>query len=74
MCGKNLLSVHDKKGRVKKVCRSVACCYEEGSGKKSRKDFAREKSMNRRLIKEYADNGSDTMSLGDILKASMEKK
>ncbi len=73
MCGKNLLSVHDKKGRLKKVCRSMACGYEEGTGKKSRKDFAREKSMNRRLINQYSDSSSDTMTLGDMLKAAMEK-
>lgn len=73
MCGKNLLSVHDKKGRLKKVCRSMACGYEESTGKKSRKDFAREKSMGRRLINQYSDQSSDTMSLGDMLKAAMEK-
>lgn len=74
MCGKNLLSVHDKKGNPKKVCRSMACGYEESTGKKNRKDFAREKSMGKRLINQYSDQSSDTMSLGDILKAAMDKK
>lgn len=74
MCGINLLSVHDKKGNPKKVCRSMACGYEETTGKKSRKDFAREKSMGKRLINQYSDQSSDTMSLGDMLKAAMEKK
>ncbi len=74
MCGKNLLSVNDKKGKPKKACRSLACGYEESSGRKSRKDFGREKAMNKRLINEYSDQSSDTMSLGDMLKAAMEKK
>lgn len=74
MCGKNLLSVHDKKGNPKKVCRSMACGYEESTGKKSRKDFGREKAMGRRLINQYSDHSSDTMTLGDMLKAAMEKK
>ena len=75
MCGKNLLSVHDKKGRLKIVCRSMACGYEAGGdGKKSRKDVARERSMNRRLINQYSDQSKDTMTLGDMLKASLEKK
>lgn len=74
MCGKNLLSVHDKKGNPKKVCRSMACGYEESTGKKSRKDFGREKAMGRRLINQYSDHSSDTMTLGDMLKAQMGKK
>ncbi len=74
MCGKQLMSVLDKKGRGKKVCRSMACGYEEGSGKKSRKDHGREKAMNRKLINEYSDKSSDTMTLGDILKAAMDNK
>lgn len=74
MCGKNLLEVHDKKGKLKKVCRSMACGYEESTGgRKSKKDFIREKSMNRRLINQYSDHSSDTMTLGDMLKAQMEK-
>ncbi len=74
MCGKNLLSVNDKKGRLKKVCRSMACGFEESEGKKSRKDFAREKAMGRRLIKQYSDDSKDTVTLGDMLKAAMDKK
>jgi len=72
MCGKNLLSVNDKKGRPKKVCRSMSCGYEESNGPKNRKDFAREKSMGRKLINQYSDKSSDTMTLGDMLKAAME--
>lgn len=74
MCGKNLLSVHDKKGNPKKVCRSMACGYEESTGKKSRKDFGREKAMGRKLINQYSDHSSDSMTLGDMLKVQMDKK
>ena len=74
MCGKNLLSVNDKKGRLKKVCRSMSCGYEESTGRKSRKDYGREKAMNRRLINQYSDQSSDTMTLGDMLNAAMENK
>lgn len=77
MCGKHLMAIHDKKGREKFVCRSMACGYIEEpeadpvyGGKPDR----RERAMNRKLINQYSDKSSDTMSLGDMLKAAMENK
>lgn len=74
-CGKYMLMVKGKRGKML-VCPDRTCGYrqsdreESGVFTSSRKD----QRINQRLIAEYSDQGSIGTSLGDLLKAAMEKK
>jgi DNA topoisomerase-3 len=77
MCGKKLMEIHDKKGNPKFVCQSLACGYEDEPEQKHdpyRRKGKKERAMNSRLVKQYSSREKDTMTLGDMLKAQMEKK
>lgn len=76
MCGNYMLLVQAKKGK-KLICSDRRCGYEEFErkgasefGKRSKK----EERMNKRLIKQYSDHASASTSLGDLLKAALDKK
>lgn len=79
VCGQTMLAVRDKKGRKLLVCRSRSCGYEQneargGGSFGDRKPSRKEQAMNRRLINKYtSDEPADTFTLGDLLKASMNK-
>ncbi len=77
MCGQKLLSVKNKKGKKLLVCRSRSCGYEQDEyqgSDMSRKPSYKEKEMARRLINKYTSNEpAETYTLGDALKASMDK-
>lgn len=78
VCGQKLLSVKDKKGKQLLVCRSRSCGYEQSASQSddlSRKPTRKEHAMNRKMISKYTDkDAKETFTLGDLLKASMEKK
>ncbi len=76
MCGQAMLSVNTKKGK-KLVCSDRRCGCEEFENpndsfgnRRSRK----ESGMNKRLISQYSDHAKGGTSLGELLKASLEKK
>jgi DNA topoisomerase-3 len=75
MCGQFLLLINVKKGK-QLVCSDKRCGYEESEkgadtfGKPSKK----ERRMNKRLIRQYSDHTSSSTSLGDLLKAALDKK
>ncbi|OHD31366.1 MAG: hypothetical protein A2086_03070 [Spirochaetes bacterium GWD1_27_9] len=77
-CGKKLLFVRDKKGKKILVCRSLTCGYEEDENRNdelTRKPSQKEKEITRKLINKYtSNNSSDSFTLGDLLKKSMEEK
>jgi DNA topoisomerase-3 len=75
MCGQLMLLINAKKGK-QLVCSDKRCGYEESEkgadtlGKRSKK----ERQMNKRLIRQYSDHTSSSTSLGDLLKAALDKK
>ena len=73
MCGQFMLLVSAKKGK-RMVCSDKRCGYEEsekgeGVGPRSKK----ERQMNKRLIRQFSDHASTSTSLGDLLKAALDK-
>ncbi len=77
LCGKPLLSVKGKRGKDMLVCQGLSCGYEEevgGQDRFSAKPSQKEKSIARSLMRKYGESGSETATLGDILKASLEKR
>lgn len=76
MCGQFMLLVNVKKGK-KLVCSDRRCGY-EGSEKRDAYDFGKrskkESQMNKRLIRQYSDHTKSTTSLGDLLKAALDKE
>lgn len=75
MCGKKLMEIHDKKGNAKFVCQSLACGYEDEPEREYdpyRRQGRKEKAMNSRLVRQFSDKSSDTMTLGEMLKAQMD--
>lgn len=76
LCGKKLMEIHDKKGNPKFVCQSLACGYEDEPERKNdpyRRQGKKERAMNARLVRQYSSKEKETMTLGDMLKAQMEK-
>lgn len=76
LCGKPLLPVRGKKGNLL-VCQGLSCGYEEmqrNSPAESMRPSHKEKSIARSMMRKYGDNGKETSSFGDLLKASMERK
>jgi len=76
MCGKKLMEIHDKKGNAKYVCQSLACGYEDEPERDLdpyRRKSKKERAMNSKLVRQYSDKSKETMTLGDMLKAQMEK-
>ncbi|MCU0822785.1 MAG: DNA topoisomerase 3, partial [Spirochaetes bacterium] len=77
LCGKKLLTTKDKKGRKILVCRSRSCGYESEAAQNDNfqnKQSRKEKEISRKLIYKYTDNNAkETFTLGDIMKASMNK-
>jgi DNA topoisomerase-3 len=77
MCGQPMMEVKHKKHQ-KLVCSDRRCGYEQSrdsgnmgfGGKRSKK----ERQMNKRLIGQYSDNASTGTSLGELLKAAMDKE
>lgn len=75
VCGKYMLMVKGKRGKML-VCPDRSCGHrqsereETGVYTSSRKD----QRVNQRLIDEFSDQGSIGTSLGDLLKAALEKK
>jgi DNA topoisomerase-3 len=77
MCGQPMMQVKHKK-RQKLVCSDRRCGYEQSSdsdnmgfgGRRSKK----ERQMNKRLIRQYSDNANASTSLGDLLKAALDKE
>lgn len=74
-CGKNLLIVNGKKGKMF-VCQDRSCGYreteerEEEIFKRSRQSRSRDQS----LIRKYSDKEEISNNLGDLLKAALEQK
>ncbi|KPU44753.1 DNA topoisomerase 3 [Oxobacter pfennigii] len=75
MCGKYMLLINSKKGKMLS-CPDRNCGYREKESKddnvlkKSRNEIAH----NQRLISKFSDKDTVGNSLGDLLKAAMEKK
>lgn len=76
MCGKYMLLVNSKRGRMLS-CPDRGCGYrqdevkgDENMFKKSKRDVA----MNSKLISKFSDQGSIGNSLGDLLKAAMRNE
>ncbi|MEA1961714.1 MAG: DNA topoisomerase III [Bacillota bacterium] len=74
-CGKSLLVVNAKKGKML-VCQDRNCCYrefeqkDEDVFKRSRQSRGRDQS----LVRKYSDNEEITSNLGELLKAALEEK
>ena len=69
------MEIHDKKGRAKFVCQSLACGYEDEPVNEYdpyNRRSGKNRAMNSRLVKQYSDKSKDTMTLGDMLKAQTE--
>ncbi len=69
------MEIHDKKGRLKFVCQSLACGYEDEPEREFdpyKRTSRKEKAMNSKLVRQFSDKSKDTMTLGDMLKAQME--
>jgi DNA topoisomerase-3 len=77
MCGQPMMQVKAKK-RQKLVCSDRRCGYEQGSDSGGmgfgRRRSKKEMQMNKRLIRQYSDNASTSTSLGDLLKAALDKE
>ncbi len=70
LCGRPMMSSHDKKGREIKVCRSLTCGYEEEPENRGgmSKPSKREKAVARNLMKKYSADSGDTFTLADMIK------
>jgi hypothetical protein len=66
------------KKRQKLVCSDRRCGYEQSSDSGDmglgRRRSKKEMQMNKRLIRQYSDNASASTSLGDLLKAALDKE
>ena len=77
LCGKLLMPATDRKGRKLLVCQSLSCGYEQGEGEldgPARRPSKQEKAVTRRLIQQFSDHSKETTTLGELIKASREKK
>ena len=77
MCGKKMLPVKGKRGEKRLVCPSFACGHEQSEEPRDslgRRPSKRERAMNQKLIRQYSDHSKDTVTLGDLIKASQKKK
>ncbi len=76
-CGRPMITTKGKKGDLIQACLALSCGYEE-SGRKgengSRKPSHKEKALNRKLINQYSDQSKDTVTLGDMIKVSRDRR
>lgn len=75
-CGKNLLLVNSRKGKML-VCPDRNCGHRQPEKEKDEDIFRRSKNtqrVNQKLIAQYSDKEELGQSLGDKLKAALEKK
>jgi DNA topoisomerase-3 len=76
MCGEYMMMVQAKKGK-KLICSDRRCGYEqsgETDGPRFGKRSKKERQMNQRLIRKYSDHSNASTSLGDLLKAALDKE
>ena len=74
-CGKNLLLVNARQGKML-VCPDRNCGHRQPEGSRSRylRKNKNTERVNQKLIAQYSDEGELGQSLGDKLKAALEKK
>ena len=76
LCGKLMMTVHDSKGREKRICQSLSCGYEEEQERGdalNRRPTKREKDTARRYIGKYRTQGNETSSFADLIRASEDR-
>jgi DNA topoisomerase-3 len=71
-CGKNMLLVKGKQGRML-VCPDRSCGHRQ-SEKPGDNDLFKKDRVNRNLMRKYSDNQDMGQNLGDVLKAALEEK
>jgi len=77
VCGKMMMPVLDKKGRKMLVCQSLSCGYEQSEGQGdslSRRPSRKQKTMDRRLIRQFSDKSKETATFADLVKAARERQ
>lgn len=75
-CGKNMLLVNGRKGKML-VCQDRSCGHRQPEKEIEEDIFRKSKNtarVNQKLISQYSDKGELGQSLGDKLKAALEKK
>ncbi|MBN1697550.1 MAG: DNA topoisomerase III [Spirochaetales bacterium] len=76
LCGKHMLSMRGKRGRML-VCQDRECGFRQpekrGDGKWFEKSKA-ERIRTKKLIETYTDTSDESISFGDLLKKAMENK
>jgi len=76
ICGKNMLLVKAKKGKML-VCPDPGCGHREPEKKGEDSIFKKDKKtsrVNQKLIKQYSDNKNIGQNLGELFKEALEKK
>lgn len=78
-CGRAMITTKGKRGRTVRACLALSCGYEEeqggrdrasGSGGPSRK----ERALNQKLIRQYGNGSEETVTLGDMIRISEDKR
>jgi DNA topoisomerase-3 len=75
-CGKNMLAVNGKKGKML-VCPDRSCGYRQDQDPDRDDVFKKGKNssrINQKLIERYSDKDNISQNLGEKLKAALEKK
>ncbi len=75
-CGKNMLLVQGKRGKML-VCPDRSCGHRQPEKVKDDDIFKKDRNtarINQKLIKQYSDNEQFGTSLGDLLKAALNEK
>ena len=76
-CGRAMITTRGKKGALIQACLALSCGYEESSRKGdngSRRPSHREKALNRKLINQYSDQSKDTVTLGDMIRITQDRR
>ena len=76
-CGRPMITTRGKKGALIQACLALSCGYEESNRKGdngSRKPGHKERALNRKLINQYSDQSKDTVTLGDMIRISRDRR